>query len=170
MYLAHQVGKAKPNSRGCFWKTALCLQEPTYSDILKRKGRWCMRFAVSYIPSSQERSTIWIVQWRLRKTKRNRGTPQRRCIDDIRETIGNRWVHIAQNRQDWRRHGEVYVQKWINESWGRRKEESGSNKTDVRILLLIMGRVRNRIHSLTNIFQNSVPRRLTETNGAVISR
>lgn len=58
-----------------------------------------------------DRWTKQIMEWRPRETKRSQGRPPTRWTDDLKRIAGN-WMQEAQDRHNWRRLGEAYVQQW----------------------------------------------------------
>ncbi|KAL3271654.1 hypothetical protein HHI36_022128 [Cryptolaemus montrouzieri] len=85
------------------------------SDIIKRTAELKWRWVGHVARQDREKWTLRVIQWRPRETKRSTGRPQRRWIDDIKDQVGGQWLRIAQDRHEWKRHGEDYDQKWTEE-------------------------------------------------------
>lgn len=83
------------------------------TTIADLKWRWAGHVA----RQEEERWTKQVVLWRPRLHKRGVGRPKRRWVDDIREKAGKRWYQLAQDRSEWRKRGEAYVQEWTNKGW-----------------------------------------------------
>lgn len=79
------------------------------TDIIKRIAELKWGWAGHEARQNDDRRTSTVINWRPREAKRDRGRPQRRWVDDIREITGHNWVQPAQNRQKWRRLREAYV-------------------------------------------------------------
>ena len=47
--------------------------------------------------------------WYPRESKRNRGRPQKRWDDDIRQVAGVTWNRVAQERVEWKRLEEAFA-------------------------------------------------------------
>jgi hypothetical protein len=54
-----------------------------------------------------------ILEWYPRGCERKRGRPSGQCADELRRICGINWMQIAQNRQEWKRIGEAFIQQWI---------------------------------------------------------
>lgn len=54
------------------------------------------------------------LQWKPRETKRSRGRPQRRWVEDIQEIAGKNSMRQAEDMQTWKSMEEAYIQKWMN--------------------------------------------------------
>ena len=78
-------------------------------EIAANKWRWAGHVA----RQDSNRWTLKTLQWRPRETKRSRGRPQRRWVDDIRETAGRNWMRQARDRQAWKNMEEAYIQEWM---------------------------------------------------------
>jgi Reverse transcriptase (RNA-dependent DNA polymerase) len=78
-------------------------------EIAAKKWRWAGHIARQH----SSRWTLRILQWRPRETKRSRGRPQRRWVDDIREAGSKNWIRQAADRQTWKNMEEAYIQKWM---------------------------------------------------------
>lgn len=74
------------------------------------KLKW--KFAGHTIRQKDERWNKQIIYWRPWEHKRGRGRPQMRWSDDLKKHAGSRWMTTALDRDQWRKQGEAYVQKW----------------------------------------------------------
>ena len=78
--------------------------------ITKSKWRWA-----GHIARLQDgRWTKRILEWRPRMDRRSRGRPPTRWTDDLKRICTN-WMQTAQNRKEWKRLEEAYVQQWTRE-------------------------------------------------------
>jgi hypothetical protein len=81
-------------------------------DVIERISQQKWNWVGHVARQDASRWTKRIIQWRPRAHKRSVGRPQRRWLDDIKSTVGNRWHQLAQNKKSWKRLGEAYVQEW----------------------------------------------------------
>ena len=79
------------------------------AKIAKLKWQW----AGHVVRLTDNRWTKLTTEWRPRTGKRNTGRPKTRWSDDIKKEAGPLWTRKAEDRDEWRRIGEAYVQKWI---------------------------------------------------------
>lgn len=86
-------------------KTKMC---DVVTTITKRKWAWAGHIA----RMDASRWTRRVLEWRPRANTRARGRPPQRWVDDIRRHAGRDWMQRAQNRQEWKRLEEAYVQEW----------------------------------------------------------
>lgn len=84
------------------------------TDIIKRTAEQKWNWVGHVARQPEERWAKRIAVWRPRTTKRSRGRPQKRWIDDVKEVASKNWTKTAQNREDWRTLRETYVQKWTD--------------------------------------------------------
>lgn len=85
------------------------------ADAIERITTLKWNWAGHIARASDNRWTKKILEWRPRdEAFRNRGRPPTRWRDDIRRIAPN-WMQIAQNRNEWRRLREAYVQQWTHE-------------------------------------------------------
>lgn len=78
------------------------------TSVSKMKWNWVGHVA----RQDNQRWTKQLIHWRPRQNKRSVGRPQQRWIDDIKKKAGTKWHQVAQNRKEWQRKGETYVQEW----------------------------------------------------------
>lgn len=57
-----------------------------------------------------------VLHWQVRDTRRGRGRPRRRWVDDIVQLAGRTWTRLAADRDHWRRMEEAYVQQWTSQT------------------------------------------------------
>ncbi|XP_072938941.1 uncharacterized protein [Epargyreus clarus] len=77
-----------------------------------RKLKW--QWAGHIVRRTDNRWGRQVLEWRPRLGKRSTGRPPTRWTDDLKRTSGNRWMQTAQDRSEWRRLGEAYVQQWTS--------------------------------------------------------
>jgi hypothetical protein len=58
------------------------------------------------------RWTREILKWYPRGCERKQGRPSGRWADELRRMCGVKWMQIAQDRQEWKRIGEAFIQQW----------------------------------------------------------
>lgn len=78
-------------------------------EIAVKKWRWAGHIA----RQDSSRWTLRTLQWTPRDTKRSRGRPQRRWVDDIREIAGKNWLSQARDRRMWKSMEEAFIQEWM---------------------------------------------------------
>lgn len=82
-------------------------------DILTQVAAMKWKWAGHLARTSDDRWTKTILQWRPWQDKRSRGRPPTRWSDDIKRVATN-WMSEAQDRTNWIRLGEAYIQQWMN--------------------------------------------------------
>lgn len=82
------------------------------TDVIRYMAEMKWRWAGHVARQDNSRWSNKVIHWRPRETRRSRGRPQKRWLDDVREVAGRNWAQLAQNRQEWKRLGEAYVQEW----------------------------------------------------------
>lgn len=83
-------------------------------DIIEKITELKWQWAGHVARQKDERWQTRIVKWRPRETKRNRGRPPLRWMDDIRKIAGGNWYQKAQDRVKWKELGKAYVQEWTS--------------------------------------------------------
>lgn len=81
-------------------------------DVIEKTARAKWRWAGHIARQEETRWTKHILKWRPRMHKRSVGRPPRRWVDDIKEKSGKNWLQAAQNKTEWKRKEEAYVQEW----------------------------------------------------------
>jgi hypothetical protein len=59
------------------------------------------------------RWTREILEWYPRGCERKQGRPSGRWADELRRMSGVEWLQISQDRQEWKRIGEAFIQQWV---------------------------------------------------------
>lgn len=77
-----------------------------------QKWKWAGHLA--RLPN--DRWTKLITEWVPRNLKRRRGRQKLRWSDEIKKWNGINWIKNAQERHEWKKLGEAYVQKWTLQS------------------------------------------------------
>jgi hypothetical protein len=54
-----------------------------------------------------------ILEWYQRGCERKQGRPSGRWVNELIRMCGVEWTQIAQDRQEWKRIGEAFIQQWI---------------------------------------------------------
>jgi hypothetical protein len=54
-----------------------------------------------------------ILEWHPRRCERKQDRPSGRWADELRRMCGVKWMQIAQDRQEWKRIGEAFIQQWM---------------------------------------------------------
>jgi hypothetical protein len=81
------------------------------TDILKRDDQLIWRWTGHLIRRSQEKWSKQVACWYPRDRKRKRGRPNRRCKDEIRNTLGPLWTRVALDRTQWRQMEEAFANR-----------------------------------------------------------
>ncbi|CAG9835439.1 unnamed protein product [Diabrotica balteata] len=84
-------------------------------DVRQEVAKLKWRFAGHNIRQKEDRWNKILISWRPWEYKRSRGRPQMRWADDIKKHVGSRWMTVATDREEWKRIGEAYVQRWTEE-------------------------------------------------------
>ena len=81
-------------------------------DVIDRiaKSKW--QWAGHVARQGNNRWAPRILNWRPWEEKRGVGRPQKRWADDIIPVAGRRWIRVAQNRDEWKKIEEAYIQQW----------------------------------------------------------
>jgi hypothetical protein len=83
------------------------------TDIATRIAKLKWQWAGHVARQDSERWSPIILNWRPWSNKRGVGRPQKRWIDDIVQVAGRGWQRIAQDRGQWKKMEETYVQQWM---------------------------------------------------------
>ncbi|XP_072943439.1 uncharacterized protein [Epargyreus clarus] len=84
------------------------------TDIALKISKLKWQWAGHIVRRTDNRWGRKVLEWRPRLGKRSTGRPPTRWTDDLKRTAGNRWMQTAQDRSEWRRLGEAYVQQWTS--------------------------------------------------------
>lgn len=95
-------------------KTNVWLRQQTgVEDIVCRMKKLKWQWAGHIARSTDNRWTKIVTEWIPLEGKRKKGRPATRWIDDIRKFQGVTWMRQANNRKEWCRLGEAFIQQWI---------------------------------------------------------
>jgi hypothetical protein len=59
------------------------------------------------------RWTLEILEWYPRGCERKQVIPSGRWADELIRMCGVKWMQISQDRQEWKRIGEAFIQQWM---------------------------------------------------------
>lgn len=90
-------------------------QRTNVTDIRRQVASLKWRFVGHNARLKDSRWNAALQDWRPWLGKRARGRPQMRWIDDVKRHAGFAWKRMAENRENWRKVGEAYIQKWIDD-------------------------------------------------------
>ena len=79
------------------------------TKIKSLKWQWA-----GHIARMDKRWTKILTKWEPQNSKRRRGRPKRRWIDDIKAMTEEDWSEKAKDRERWKILGETYIQQWID--------------------------------------------------------
>ena len=82
------------------------------TDIARRISKLKWQWAGHVCRRTDGRWSRRVLEWRPRLGKRSVGRPPARWTDDLRQVAGGGWMRIAEDRDEWRKLGEAYVQQW----------------------------------------------------------
>ena len=88
-------------------------QQTGLKDIVARikelKWQWA-----GHVPRLMDnRWTKLVTEWIPSNGKRKQARPKTRWSDEIRKYAGVTWMRMARNREQWKIHGEAFIQQWI---------------------------------------------------------
>ena len=81
--------------------------------ITKTKAKWAGHVARLRDNRWTNRATVWTPRDRIR----SRGRPPARWRDDLEQYFGTTWTRTAQDRTEWKRQMEGYIQQWMDTAW-----------------------------------------------------
>ena len=84
-----------------------------FSDIIETINRSKWRWAGHLARYKDKRWSKVLTEWIPEYGRRKRGHQRMRWIDKINKFGGPSWIKKAQDRDEWKRLGEAYIQNWI---------------------------------------------------------
>ncbi|KAH0998567.1 hypothetical protein HUJ04_001376, partial [Dendroctonus ponderosae] len=81
-------------------------------DVIARTVQLKWSWVGHVARQNESKWTNRIMLWRPRLHKRSVGRPQKRWLDDVKETVGSVEHKIAQDKVAWKLAGGAYVQEW----------------------------------------------------------
>jgi hypothetical protein len=88
-------------------------QQTGLQDIVVRSKELKWQWAGHVARLTDNRWTKQVTEWIPSNGKRKRARPKTRWEDEIRKSAGVTWMRMARNREQWKIHGEAFIQQWI---------------------------------------------------------
>ncbi|KAJ0175113.1 hypothetical protein K1T71_009254 [Dendrolimus kikuchii] len=82
------------------------------TDIARKISKLKWQWAGHICRRTDGRWSKRVLEWRPRLGKRSVGRPPARWADDLCKVAGRRWLRKSEDRDEWRRLREAYVQQW----------------------------------------------------------
>ena len=89
-------------------------QQTGVKDVLESAARLKWSWAGHVARKNDGRWTKSVTDWYPRDGVRRKGRQKIRWVDDIRKVAGTNWIRKAQDRAQWKRHAEAFVQQWTD--------------------------------------------------------
>ena len=83
-------------------------------DVLESAARLKWSWSGHVARRKDGRWTKSVTEWYPRDGVRRRGRQKTRWVDDIRKVARTNWIREAQDRAQWKRHAEAFVQQWTD--------------------------------------------------------